>query len=201
MGIKGIFPVIHEHVPNAFRSTTLAEWRGKKWGFDSNGLMYKFMYGNRPNSHLLQFASLVLDMKEAGIEPWFIFDGKAPIQKAAVKAEREKRKRDLAEKVKNQEELIKKCEEIVKRPKIEKPDDKEEEQTSSTQIVVPSVENATSLDQIQTPDETLRQEREKLFNMKMQGINVTPEHIAEVKMLLRAMGQKVIEAESEGEAW
>lgn len=185
MGIKGIYDIIHKRVPECRRPTFLAEWKGKKWAFDSNALMYRYLYGGQPNSHLFQFAALVCDLVEFEITGFFVFDGKPPKEKKAVKEQRDKRKRDHAEKVLSLQSDIKK----MKTNAGVAPDLSIHVSPAKRGICSREDENA------------IKHQESNLSGLERQSISVTPEQIGEVKTLLRLMGQVVLEAESEGEAW
>lgn len=183
MGITAIYPIILQFCPQCIRDCKLSDYKGKTIAIDGNNFMYRFMYGNNVGSHLIQFAIFYCDMVAAGITPLFVFDGKAPAAKQAVKDAREKRKVDHTEKVENMQQEL-------KRKKIEEG------------LLLPTGEPSPRKQHDVTPDkkQEIQNMEEELKKVQKQIVHVDSQHINEVKTLLKLLGATVIQAHSEGEA-
>ncbi len=63
MGIDGLYPYIHSKAEGCAKDCKLTDFKGKKIVFDGNSFVYKFRYGNRPNTHILEFGRLFVEQK------------------------------------------------------------------------------------------------------------------------------------------
>lgn len=183
MGITGIYKLI-DKLANVSKKTCFASYKGKAIAFDTNALLYRYLYSGQQHSHLVQLGHLVCDLTEQKINGVFVFDGTAPKQKAALKETREKRKREHLEKVQQLSEQL-----LTKKQHIEDQGIKVCDRSPPKEIG----------DTLMKEMEEYKQLSEKLDEVKKSTIHVSREQIQDAKELLRKIGQIVIEAHSEGE--
>jgi flap endonuclease-1 len=183
MGITGLYPYVKKNCPDSIRKCQLSDYSGKKFALDSPNFMYRFLYGNNPGSHLVQFGHLHCDLLENNITPKYVFDGKAPDAKQDVKDAREKIREEHAEKV----EALKN---ELQNKKIQEG------------LILPTGEPSPTKYNDVTPEkeEEIQQLESTLEKVEKQVVVVTKQHIDEVKQLLKLLGATVIQAHSEGEA-
>jgi len=92
MGISGFYPFLEKMIPNCSKSCRWEYFEGKRIAFDGKSLLYRFLYGNKSHSHILQYGQFYANLIRKGIDSVFIFDGKSPEKKAFELAKREERK-------------------------------------------------------------------------------------------------------------
>jgi flap endonuclease-1 len=110
MGIKGLNQVIREKANEGISTVYLEKYRGKKAAIDANLYLYKFLYGKA--NHIDGLFLMINKLRKFGIEPIFVFDGKAPDEKRGTIEERKAVKEDMKRKV---EEIGKEIEEMIAR--------------------------------------------------------------------------------------
>ena len=111
MGIKGLTKLLRTKAPRAIEklcprgSDLEARFRGKTFVLDTAIFMYKFMYGCHGGAGPTvadKFLELAGGLDGIGVTPFFVFDGVAPLEKAATHeartAERDRGKVRLATK-------------------------------------------------------------------------------------------------------
>lgn len=210
MGIAGLYQyikskVLKEH-PECIKPCTLkelAQWmesyrcqealtnhhcrdRKPRLLIDGNSFMYKFTYGNKPYSHILQFGWFMHDLLLLNIEPVVIFDGKHPEEKKEENERRAKEKQKFMTRISESQQQIKEL-------KVECGFDPEK----SIDDVDPNLigENKKS------DYETIQKLEDNLEKDYTSRSIVTPQQIEEVKEFLRCIGIWVIQAPDEGEAY
>jgi len=114
MGIKGLNQLIREKANAGIKEVCLEKYRGKKAAVDANLYLYKFLYGKA--NHIDGLFLMINKLRKFGIEPIFVFDGKAPEEKRVTIEERKMVKEEMKKKVEemNQQiaEMISKGEDI-----------------------------------------------------------------------------------------
>lgn len=153
--------------------------------FDSNAFCYKFLYGNRPDTHIIQFGWLAVDVIMNGMEPIFIFDGEHPELK---KEENERRRQEKKKFIEN----ISETQEQIKKRKLEYGFD--------PNMSIDKVDFESLTQEKKMYFEEIQRLEDHLDNDYGSRIILTPQHIEEVKEILRYLGIWVIQAPSEGEA-
>ena len=222
MGIKGLFPFLQEAAPASIRDTTLEAYAGKALAIDASCWMYQFLSVVRTGataqnlknaegqdtSHLQGFLWRAIKMREAGVQPVFVFDGAPPEQKLAVLHARRQARTAAA---KEHEQATATCEDGA----IATTDGSSHRQTSPPRsgamakppASTPPRRRKTVPLSTPTPPRTSRHtstdrpgDAEKVYKAASRSTTVTAEHNETVKVLLRAMGLAVVEAAGEAEA-
>ncbi|WFD00115.1 DNA repair protein rad2 [Malassezia yamatoensis] len=100
MGVQGLWQLLQP----AARPVTLESLQGKKLAIDSSIWLYHFQMAMRDkegrtlaNAHILGFLWRILKLLFYGIQPVFVFDGGAPVEKRRTLANRKQRKTDAVE--------------------------------------------------------------------------------------------------------
>ncbi|PVH99065.1 flap endonuclease 1 [Periconia macrospinosa] len=104
MGIKGLFPIISEHAPDAIKTGEIKNQFGRKVAIDASMSIYSFLIAVRSDgqqltnetgettSHLMGLFYRTLRMVDNGIKPLYVFDGAPPKLKSGELAKRFQRK-------------------------------------------------------------------------------------------------------------
>jgi flap endonuclease-1 len=82
MGIRGLANFLKWRVPSSRRAAVLTGRSGQRWAIDCSCLMYRARGAGLPI--LAVIAGLIVRLREAGIEPVFVFDGRPPAVKSPV---------------------------------------------------------------------------------------------------------------------
>jgi flap endonuclease-1 len=82
MGIKRLNGYIKSKLPHVKKVATLANHAGEHWGVDVSCLLYRARGVSL--TPVTVIASLIVRLRQAGITPIFIFDGKPPAAKGAT---------------------------------------------------------------------------------------------------------------------
>lgn len=85
MGIRGLATYLRTKVPESRKRLVFGP-AGQVWGVDCSSLLYRAKAANL--SPITVFASLIVRMRRAGVEPIIVFDGKPPAAKGAVLEQR-----------------------------------------------------------------------------------------------------------------
>lgn len=136
MGIKNLNKLLKKEVPNSYAKVSFEELKGKVIAIDTSIFLYKFSYFQPNFTKLFWFQ--VKRFVDNGIIPVYVFDGAAPDAKSDTLTERKERKEQLEIKIndlksdidkmkkerdelkkklntsKNNEDIIKKIDEIDK---------------------------------------------------------------------------------------
>jgi 5'-3' exonuclease len=98
MGIKNLKKLLRKHCPQVLQDIHLSEYAYQKIAIDITLFLCKFkaVCGDR---WVFSFINLVSCLRRNEIHAIFIFDTSSPIEKAAEKEERQKRQRNIEEKV------------------------------------------------------------------------------------------------------
>lgn len=113
MGITQLMKIISDRAPNAIKSTKLESYSGKKIAEDVSMRLYKFLIQIRmgfdqhnlqnskgeSTSHLQGFFYRMINLLEAGIVPYCVFDGKPPDLKRYTLNKRDERREDSKNKL------------------------------------------------------------------------------------------------------
>ncbi|KAL0232042.1 hypothetical protein PCE1_003038 [Barthelona sp. PCE] len=100
MGIKGLLPLLQE----ATRKVTLSAFRGKTAAMDGHAFLHRSFFscaedlakGNFTMKYVYFFEKIVKKCRDAGVEPYFVFDGGAnPLKADEAVSRREKRVKNL----------------------------------------------------------------------------------------------------------
>jgi flap endonuclease-1 len=101
MGIRGLAGFIRWRIPSARRPVQWKDHSGERWAVDCSCILYRARAANL--SVLTVVAGLIVRLRQAGIEPVFIFDGRTP----AVKTETVDRRREVRAAIKEEIATIK----------------------------------------------------------------------------------------------
>lgn len=101
MGIRGLAGFLRWRTPYARRPVCWGSYTGTRWAVDASCILYRARAANL--SVITVVASLIVRMRNAGIEPVFIFDGRTP----AAKSETVEKRREMREAVKHEIAMIK----------------------------------------------------------------------------------------------
>lgn len=220
MGLTGFYNIAKK-VPNGNRPTKLSEWRGKKWAIDCYPLLYKYLFCNQPDAHIVQFGNLVVDLMNAGITAYWVIDGKPPKEKGAVKKERETKREEHKQNISNIEDSIKNiqnelseqeeilCKKLTLRKELEtelsnklNSEFIDGVQEIEEKLMMAKEEVQQIMSQKNEKETDLEVEKKKRKEMDRKCVIIDPKtHVRDIRLLLHAMGQIVIEAPSEGEAF
>ena len=92
MGIKNLHQILQEYAPDCYTTKNLNEYAFKKIGIDISLYLYKFK-ATLGNDWLGAFISLISCLRKWDIHSFFIYDGKAPVDKLL---EQQRRRASLA---------------------------------------------------------------------------------------------------------
>jgi flap endonuclease-1 len=124
MGIKNLFKIISEHVPDSISEKSLKDLKGKAVVLDASMIIYQFVIAIRNSgkdlennegkmtTHIIGVINKALMLLKMDIIPIFVFDGRAPDLKADVLKLRKDQKKKCIQKLKdgeyeNEDERIK----------------------------------------------------------------------------------------------
>lgn len=198
MGIKCLYSLIEKHSADAICLRRLEEYAGKAVALDTPGFLYKALYGNVPGSHLVKLGSLAVTLRGLGIEPVFVFDGRAPL--AAKQKENEvraERKRKNLEQIDQLEVSLKTARMDAATAATSPP--AQTNQPTATSATFNDPNAPPSIVVPETPAAKARQLEQALEKARRQVIHVTKQHVEQSKELLRLMGMRVYQSPSEGE--
>lgn len=91
MGIKDLHKVLETHAPHIYRTAHLSSFAFKKVGIDVSLYLYKFKASLGPN-WITGFLNMVSTLRQWDIHCFYVFDGKAPVEKL----EEQRRRREIA---------------------------------------------------------------------------------------------------------
>jgi flap endonuclease-1 len=95
MGIRGLHTCLVKTVPNTIRTVDWAEWKGKRLGIDIQCFLYRSIANKLiPLEVIVQ---QIVQFKELGIVPVYIFDGKPPSEKESVTQKRKSERQEAFE--------------------------------------------------------------------------------------------------------
>ena len=112
MGIKDLNKFITTFAPAAIKKVDISNYKGLTFAVDTSIFLYKFKYSHRLIHSLLQ---QFYHFKKEGIELIYVFDGKPPIEKEYILANRKITKEKKNNKI---DEMIKKMEELTDESEI-----------------------------------------------------------------------------------
>jgi 5'-3' exonuclease len=182
MGIKGIYKPLRKQAPEAVSQISLSHLRGKRVAIDACNFMYRSRYANTQGCHLTYFGQLFCELKENGIDAYWVFDGEPPPEKEETLAERKKKREEHRQEMKRLEESI-----VQKKIELGLLD-QDGTPSSKKQALTPK-----QMAQIESLEAEKQTKAKKV-------VIVEPAHIEETMELLRILGAKVVKASSEGEA-
>lgn len=109
MTIKGLKQFLKKKcLPGVVRN--LSSYSGKCVTIDSSIPLYKYVYMSHqwgPNSHLDGFTKHIHKLRENGITPIYVFDGKAPESKHRVINERKEQQKKTTQKLEKLQDILK----------------------------------------------------------------------------------------------
>lgn len=186
MGIEGLYPFIRKRCPNQIKPCKLIDFKGKKLVFDANSLVYKFRFGNRPYTHIIEFGRLYCELRLLNITPVFIFDGIHPKEKSIENEKRNNNKRKFLESTTVLQDNLKKI-------KIDYGFD------PNLSIYKFSFDSLS--DEKKNEYKTIQKLEDDLDLYYKSKIIVNPEHILESQTILKLLGAPVLIAPDEAEAY
>ena len=92
MGIKNLLQFLHDKTPSVFEHVSLSMYSGTTIAIDIMIYLYKYKHYYK-GAWINGFVSLFACLLDANITPLCVFDGRAPVEKIAVRTERRERKR------------------------------------------------------------------------------------------------------------
>jgi flap endonuclease-1 len=114
MGIKNLHQILQQYAEKCYSTKSLSDYAFKKVGIDISLYLYKFK-ATLGNNWLGAFISLISCLRKWDIHSFFIYDGKAPIEKLV---EQQRRRESLAKQGDRVKNLEKEIEEYEKEGKV-----------------------------------------------------------------------------------
>jgi len=186
MGISGLYKFIDNNVSNSCKECKLSDFKDKSIAFDAPSFVYKYRFGNRPNTHILEFSRLYSDLITLGIRPVFFFDGDHPVEKDAENERRKNKKRKFLEELSISQTQLKKY--------------KYENGFDPNQSIDNISIHSLPKDKLEVYEDIQKME-DGLDKTYSSQIIVTPQHVEESKQILKSLGAWVIDSPGEAEAY
>jgi flap endonuclease-1 len=87
MGIKNLHQILGEHAPDCYKTKNLSDYAFQKIGIDISLYLYKYK-ASLGERWIEAFISMISCLRKWDIHSFFIYDGKAPIEKLAEQQRR-----------------------------------------------------------------------------------------------------------------
>lgn len=188
MGIKNLSPFLKKY--EVYETLHISHLKYKKIGIDTPMFLYKFKSTCDNNEWLGCFIHLVVFLRKWDIHPIFIFEGKAPPEKALTQENRGLQKQKIVDKTNTLEKDLKMYEETgVVSTLLNEMWDKVRQKTVGKRSLL--VKTNGSIDVKSVQDEINRRRKYEF--------SITAEDISKVKELLKIMGIHYIQSKGEAE--
>ena len=194
MGIQGLSPFLKKKCPTAFNEVQLNKFANEKVAVDISLYLYKYkvVFGD---SWVTAFVNLISCLRKNEINPVFIYDGEAPIEKLEEQQSRRQVKSDRKDKVVNIQKMLDVYDNTgVISTELQEFHDKHKskvESQSLKRLLGNNVENNF--------DKTIVEK--KLEDLNSQNISITKDDIQSTMEILTAAGIPYYQAPSEAEAF
>jgi len=203
MGIQDLFSIIDSYAPNSMFKLHISDLSGFTVAIDINIYFYQFVRGSdaiidgkMSGSWFDKFVKMMIQFKDAKIQPIFIFEGQAPIDKKDEQDERRMNENKILEKIQHLKDFIVELTELRKNGVQITPI---ELQNNIKQILLNKRNSKTDSTNYANVYGLLNTLKSKLQSLQTQSIPITSHHTSSIQKLISLFGWTWLQANGEAE--
>jgi flap endonuclease-1 len=200
MGIHNLSTLLKAECPDIYHDVNLSEFANKRFAVDASLFCYKYLCIAGYEGWMNLFVGMMCALKRNRICCVFVLDGKAPKEKELERADRQKSKKKIIDKVDLLKEIIDKVYEYATvepedLPNMDDLIDRAQDLCRNTKgLELLTIYDFGDLVEQVDPIQAIYDK------ISRQCVKLTPEHIGSLKRLLTYFGVPWLQAEGEAEA-